>query len=114
LLEARRIKHLTTQPYRPQTNGKVERFHRTMAREWPTGWPTDLIATETGPCHTGSSTTTRPGPTAHLGAGRRSAAFTTSVGRTTRSARLATSAHIQCRVVRPRKLRKPCRPLLAT
>lgn len=28
------VRHLTTQPYRPQTNGKVERFHRTMVEEW--------------------------------------------------------------------------------
>ena len=34
LLASRRIRHLTTQPYRPRTNGKVERFHQTMAREW--------------------------------------------------------------------------------
>jgi transposase InsO family protein len=33
LLEARSIKHLRTQAYRPRTNGKVERFHQTMARE---------------------------------------------------------------------------------
>jgi hypothetical protein len=57
-------------------------------RRWrgsgPTEWPTAPIAIETEPCHTGSSTTTRPGPTAQLVAGRRSAAFTTSVGRTAR------------------------------
>jgi transposase InsO family protein len=29
-----RIKHVRTRPYRPQTNGKIERFHRTMANEW--------------------------------------------------------------------------------
>jgi transposase InsO family protein len=27
-------RHLMTRPYRPQTNGKVERFHRTMVDEW--------------------------------------------------------------------------------
>jgi transposase InsO family protein len=37
LLSARAIRHLTTQPYRPRTNGKVERFHQTMAREWAYG-----------------------------------------------------------------------------
>lgn len=28
------VKHLYTRPYRPQTNGKIERFHRTLADEW--------------------------------------------------------------------------------
>src|SRR6266850_3588369 len=31
------IRHLTTEPYRPRTNGKVERFHQTMSREWAYG-----------------------------------------------------------------------------
>ena len=34
LLAQHEIRHLVTRPYRPQTNGKVERFHQTMAREW--------------------------------------------------------------------------------
>jgi len=37
LLARHGIRHLTTQPYRPRTNGKVERFHQTMAREWAYG-----------------------------------------------------------------------------
>jgi transposase InsO family protein len=37
LLARHRIPHLTTEPYRPRTNGKVERFHQTMAREWAYG-----------------------------------------------------------------------------
>jgi transposase InsO family protein len=37
LLARHQIRHLTTKPYRPRTNGKVERFHQTMAREWAYG-----------------------------------------------------------------------------
>ncbi len=37
LLAERGITHLKTKPYRPRTNGKVERFHQTMAREWAYG-----------------------------------------------------------------------------
>ena len=37
LLTGNEIRHLTTKPYRPRTNGKVERLHQTMAREWAYG-----------------------------------------------------------------------------
>jgi transposase InsO family protein len=37
LLRREGIRHITIQPYRPQTNGKVERFQQTMAREWGYG-----------------------------------------------------------------------------
>jgi len=37
LLTREGIRHLTSEPYRPRTNGKVERFHQTMAREWAYG-----------------------------------------------------------------------------
>jgi transposase InsO family protein len=37
LLARHQIRHLTTRPHRPRTNGKVERFHQTMAREWAYG-----------------------------------------------------------------------------
>jgi transposase InsO family protein len=37
LLHQHGIRHITIRPYRPRTNGKVERFHQTMAREWAYG-----------------------------------------------------------------------------
>jgi transposase InsO family protein len=32
--QAHEVRHLRTRPYRPQTNGKAERFIQTMLREW--------------------------------------------------------------------------------
>ncbi len=37
LLARDEIRHIRTKPHRPRTNGKVERFHQTMAREWAYG-----------------------------------------------------------------------------
>jgi transposase InsO family protein len=37
LLAARAIRHILTPPYTPRWNGKVERFHQTMEREWAKG-----------------------------------------------------------------------------
>ncbi len=37
LLAAREIRHIVTPPYTPRWNGKVERFHQTMEREWAKG-----------------------------------------------------------------------------
>jgi transposase InsO family protein len=37
LLARREIRHLTTKPRRPRTNGKVERFIQTLEREWAYG-----------------------------------------------------------------------------
>ena len=34
VLSSAGVKYRYTRPYRPQTNGKVERFNRTLAREW--------------------------------------------------------------------------------
>jgi transposase InsO family protein len=37
LLDAQGIRHIVTPPYTPRWNGKVERFHQTMEREWAKG-----------------------------------------------------------------------------
>jgi transposase InsO family protein len=37
LLVEREIRHIVTPPYTPRWNGKVERFHQTMEREWAKG-----------------------------------------------------------------------------
>jgi transposase InsO family protein len=34
LLWRRAIRHIRTRPYTPRTNGKIERFHQTLMREW--------------------------------------------------------------------------------
>jgi Integrase core domain len=88
LLARHAIRHVTTQPYRPRTNGKVEALP-------PDDGPTmDLRPRLTAPvdtarprCHTGSTGTTGNGHKAQSATGHRSAPFTTSVGRTASTGR---------------------------
>jgi transposase InsO family protein len=37
LFAQRGVRHIVTPPYTPRCNGKVERFHQTMEREWAKG-----------------------------------------------------------------------------
>ena len=52
-----KLHHLRTRPYRPQTNGKAERFIQTLLREWAYVVPTEPRACAPAPCATGCATT---------------------------------------------------------
>ena len=52
------IRHLRTRPYRPQTNGKAERFIRTMLGGWAYGAIYRTSQTAPPPLTAGSGTTT--------------------------------------------------------
>ncbi len=53
------IRHLRTRPYRPQTNGKAERFIRTILGGWgPTAPSTAPLPNAPAPLTAGSTTTT--------------------------------------------------------
>ena len=82
LLAQEGIRHLTTEPYRPRTNGKVERFHQTMAREWAYGVVYRSHRQRNQALPHWLDHYNRRRPHSSLGDRPRSAAFTTSVGRT--------------------------------
>ena len=62
-LVAAGIKQKFTRPYRPQTNGKVERFNRTLQNEWAYARPTAQRPPEPEPWTPGSTCTTIIGTT---------------------------------------------------
>ena len=56
------IRHLFTQPYRPKTNGKAERFIQTLLREWAyaAAYPTSATRRRALPAFLTRYNTTRP------------------------------------------------------
>ena len=58
------LRHLRTRPYRPQTNGKAERFIQTMLREWAYGRLFSSSAERRESLPSGSTTTTTADDTA--------------------------------------------------
>ena len=68
------ITHKRTRPYRPQTNGKIERFHRTLADGWPTPATTTQKINAEQRCSPGSTSTITTEPTAQSEPNPRSAA----------------------------------------
>ena len=82
MLDSDGARHIRTPPYTPRWNGKVERFIQTLQSEWAYGrtWPSS--AQRARALLTFLRYYNRSDRTAHSETGHRSAAFTTSVGRT--------------------------------
>jgi len=82
-----RVRHLRTRPYRPRTNGKAERFIRTMLAGWPTAPSTALARNDASPSPAGSTITiaaahTAASATNHPYSGWRPSRGTTLLGPT--------------------------------
>jgi transposase InsO family protein len=70
--------HKRTRAYRPQTNGKVERFNRTLLAEWAYARPMPATPNGRPPCQPGSTPTTITAAIPRLEASRPPTASPTS------------------------------------
>jgi transposase InsO family protein len=76
-------RHVFTRPYRPQTNGKVERFNRTLAAEWAYAKPYLSDEARAADYARWLHTYNHHRPTPESAATHQPPAFTTSRGTTT-------------------------------
>jgi transposase InsO family protein len=87
--QQRAIKPKKTRPYRPQTNGKAERFIRTLLELWAYAYPYAHEHERAAALARRSTPTIASEDTAPSTGSRRSSASTTSLGRTTSPAAAA-------------------------
>ena len=76
------IRHLTTRPYRPRTNGKAERFIQTLINEWAYARVYGSSPERTAQLQPGSSATTTDDHTAPSATNHRPPESTTWLGTT--------------------------------
>ena len=93
--EAHAITVKKTRAYRPQTNGKAERFIRTLLERWAYAYSYEHESERLAALARHSTSTIASVPTAHLEVSHRCSASTTSLGHTTSRAGLRTRSRLR-------------------